>query len=318
MGNRKLLTYLSMQGWMIRELSLDNKNELLVYAAIFSFSQDGKSEYRGGRQYLADSLSMTLSTLDRSLDKLVKYRYIFKETTMCGNTQYNTYRANLKQIEEFLIHDPMYMEKYSQNDYSQNDYCIQNDDGYSQNDEHIIKDNNKKVEGKPSTPAKLDKSNKHPRNFSKATLTDELNSLGELEEKELQRKEKQKSTRKKTLYDKCIDEIANPVYCFSADVQQKLKDFLPTTLQANEYAVKGINQWIYRLKSLVELSKDPAKQIEIIEYSISHSITGFVYGKKNSQIHSTHECFTESIHSTPIEEARAAMEEKRKKGVQTY
>ena len=218
MGNRKLIQYINIQGWMITKICLDNKNELLVYAAIFSFSQDGKSEYRGGRQYLADSLNMTLSTLDRALDKLVSERYIFKDQFMYGSMSCNSYKANLKMVEEFLTH-----EKYSQNEYSQNDYCIQNDEGCIQNDEHIIKDNKDKVKGKPFTPAKLD-ATKHPRNFTKEKLTDELNSLGEILEKEEKKKQK-----KKSLYEKCIDAINDTEYGFNDAVKQRLKDFLIQT-----------------------------------------------------------------------------------------
>ena len=307
MGKRDLMTYITVQGWMIREIGLDNKNELLIYATIFSFSQDGKSEYRGGRQYLADSLNITLSTLDRALDNLVAKNYIIKDQFMYGSMSCNSYKANLKFVEEFLIHDKYYMEKYSQNEYSHFDYCIQNDEGSIQNDEHIIKDNKKKVEGKPSTPAKLD-SKTHPRNFHRETLTDDLNSLGEILEKEEKKKQK-----KKSLYEKCIDAIDE--YGFDDAVKDRLKDFLPTTLQAKEYRVSGVNQWKYRLKSLLELSNNPKRQIEIIEYSISHSLTGFV-NKTYSSDKQKHELG--EVYSTPIEVSKAKMAEKIAKGVKVY
>lgn len=308
MGERKLIQYINVQGWMLRDLGFST-NETLIYATIFSFSHDGKSEYRGGRHYLAKSLDISFSTLDRALDNLVNEGYIIRGQFDYKNMICNTYKVNLERVKQYLIG-----ENYN---HSQNEYPSQNEYGnHSQNDDYIIKDNNKKVEGKPSTPAKLDKSIKHPRNFSKTTLTDELNSLGELEEKELQRKEKQKSARKKTLYEKCIDEIANPIYDFSSDVQQRLKDFLPTTLQANEYPVKGINQWIYRLKSLIELSKDSNKQIEIIEYSIAHSITGFINpSKKNKVVHETKQ---DKIKIRDLEEAKAAMKKKDEEGVEIF
>lgn len=148
-----------------------------------------------------------------------------------------------------------------------------------------------KVIGKPITPDKPDNTRQfHSRDFRKTTetLTDELNSIGELEEKELQKKEKQKTQRKKTLYQKCMDEIDNPIYNFDDSVKQRLKDFLPTTLQSNKYPVKGINQWTYRLKSLIELSKVPDEQMKIIEYSISHSITCFINKDKRQHTAITH------------------------------
>ena len=45
--------FISIQGWMRTELNLSG-NELLVYAIIYGFSQDGESKFTGSRQYLAD------------------------------------------------------------------------------------------------------------------------------------------------------------------------------------------------------------------------------------------------------------------------
>ena len=52
--------FIIIQGWMITELHLSG-NELLIYAAIFGFSQDGKSNFEGSRQYLAEWCNASLS-----------------------------------------------------------------------------------------------------------------------------------------------------------------------------------------------------------------------------------------------------------------
>ena len=45
--------YVAIQGWMITDLNLKG-NELLIYAVIYGFSQDGESQFTGSLQYLAD------------------------------------------------------------------------------------------------------------------------------------------------------------------------------------------------------------------------------------------------------------------------
>ena len=188
------------------------------------------------------------------------------------------------------------------------DRCSQNEYTPSQNDEHsitsIIKENNKEIEGKPSIPAKLDIL-KHPRNFKREILTDELNSIGELEEKAELEKQKRKE-RKKTLYQKCLDAIDNPAYNFRDDVKQSLRDFLPSTLQANEYAVKGINQWKYRLQTLIQLSTNPDTQLKIISQSLSNSMTGFK-SLKSKQSYSSHDEVNIQYQTLSAEEAEALL-----------
>ena len=47
------LAYINIQAWMRTELDLKG-NDLLVYAIIYGFSQDGDSKFSGSLQYLAD------------------------------------------------------------------------------------------------------------------------------------------------------------------------------------------------------------------------------------------------------------------------
>ena len=70
MGIVKDENYISIQGWMITRLGLSG-NDLLIYAIIFGFSQDGKSVFEGSRQYLADWCTCSISTVKRSLKALI-------------------------------------------------------------------------------------------------------------------------------------------------------------------------------------------------------------------------------------------------------
>lgn len=46
-------------------------NELLIYALIYGFSQDGNSRFKGSRKYIADWCGCSLDTVDRSLSSLI-------------------------------------------------------------------------------------------------------------------------------------------------------------------------------------------------------------------------------------------------------
>ena len=51
-------SYLHFQGWMRTRLGLKG-NELVIYAVIYGFSQDGSSWFSGSAGYLADWAGIT-------------------------------------------------------------------------------------------------------------------------------------------------------------------------------------------------------------------------------------------------------------------
>ena len=75
---KKKGNYVVIEKWMTRDLGLRG-NELLVYAIIYGFSQDGESRYYGSRRYISEFLNMSLSTVDRTLASLVSKNLIIKE-----------------------------------------------------------------------------------------------------------------------------------------------------------------------------------------------------------------------------------------------
>lgn len=62
--------FISIQGWMRTRLNLKG-NELLIYALVYGFSQDGRSRFTGSRKYIAEWCGCSLDTVDRSLSSLV-------------------------------------------------------------------------------------------------------------------------------------------------------------------------------------------------------------------------------------------------------
>lgn len=61
--------YILIQGWMCSELNLKG-NALLIFALIHGFSQDGQSRFYGSRNYIADTLNISLPTVDKAIEEL--------------------------------------------------------------------------------------------------------------------------------------------------------------------------------------------------------------------------------------------------------
>nr|DAL14795.1 MAG TPA_asm: helix-turn-helix domain protein [Caudoviricetes sp.] len=69
--------FISIQGWMVNRLNLKG-NELIAYAVIYGFSQDGESMYTGSRRYLADWCGCSVKTVGNALASLVAKGLISK------------------------------------------------------------------------------------------------------------------------------------------------------------------------------------------------------------------------------------------------
>ena len=84
--------YIVIQGWMINRLNLKG-NDLLIYALIYGFSQDGTTPFIGNVNYIADFVCCSKKTVKRSLDYLVNSELIIKEPYEINNVVFNKYRA---------------------------------------------------------------------------------------------------------------------------------------------------------------------------------------------------------------------------------
>lgn len=93
MANVKSDNYINIQGWMISELSLKN-SELLIYAIIYGFSQDGHGRFRGTLAYLMDWTQASKPTVLKALDVLQERGLIVKDEVALLNGQRGVeYRA---------------------------------------------------------------------------------------------------------------------------------------------------------------------------------------------------------------------------------
>ena len=84
--------------WMIKELHLTG-NDLIVFAAIYHFSDNGKNMYTGGRCFLSRFLEITPPTIDQTLKRLIKKRLITKMPTTKNNAVFYNYRIVFENFD---------------------------------------------------------------------------------------------------------------------------------------------------------------------------------------------------------------------------
>ena len=84
--------YISISGWMVTRLGLKG-NELLVYAIIYGFSQDGETRYTGSLQYLADWTNSTKQSCIKCLKSLAEKGYIIKYEKIVNGVKFCEYQA---------------------------------------------------------------------------------------------------------------------------------------------------------------------------------------------------------------------------------
>lgn len=85
--------FISIQGWMVNDLQLSGI-DLLVYAIIYGFSQDGESVFSGTLQYLQEWTGASKRTVMRSLQELCD-RGLVEKSNRTGMS--NVYTATLAE-----------------------------------------------------------------------------------------------------------------------------------------------------------------------------------------------------------------------------
>lgn len=89
------MAYIVIQDWMISDLQLKG-NELLTYALIYGFSQDGESEFKGSLKYISEFLGVSKSTAQRNLENLANRGVIEKRVEEISGVKFNRYIAHEK------------------------------------------------------------------------------------------------------------------------------------------------------------------------------------------------------------------------------
>ena len=84
--------FINIQGWMVTDLRLKG-NELLIYAIIYGFSQDGDSKFEGSASYLAEWTNSTKQGIYKALKSLIDKGLIIKEEEFKNNLKLVNYRS---------------------------------------------------------------------------------------------------------------------------------------------------------------------------------------------------------------------------------
>lgn len=82
---------------MITNLKLSS-NELLLYAMIYGFSQDGQSKFNGSLNYITTALNCSKNTALNSLKSLVEKGFIFKNEVFSNNVKFTNYGVNFNFV----------------------------------------------------------------------------------------------------------------------------------------------------------------------------------------------------------------------------
>lgn len=93
-------SYINIQAFMVNDLHLKG-NELLIYAIIWGFSQDGESQFTGSLQYLADWTCSTKQGVIKALQSLCEKQLILKNVEYKNNIRFCTYKSTvLNKVEQ--------------------------------------------------------------------------------------------------------------------------------------------------------------------------------------------------------------------------
>lgn len=97
--------YITIQEFMVNDLELSG-NELIAYALIYGFSQDGESYFKGSLSYVAKWLNCSKATACNILNKLADDGFLEKKeknvngVRLCDYTAYPIDEKVLKEIKE--------------------------------------------------------------------------------------------------------------------------------------------------------------------------------------------------------------------------
>ena len=134
--------YYQISGWMINQLGLKGI-ELQIYAIIYSFSQDGETEFAGSINYLCECTNCSRPTVMKSLSQLVDKGFINKKVEIINKVQFNRYSIDLQTVKNMVV----------KNLYGGSKETLPNNNIY--NNIYTNKDNNKEKE-KDKSPARID------------------------------------------------------------------------------------------------------------------------------------------------------------------
>lgn len=224
-------TYINIQSWMRTDLDLSG-NELIAYAIIYGFSQDGESRFRGSRQYIADWCGVSTRAVQTILNNLVERGLIKKFEDFRNGVKMCEYAVNFTTSEETSPPG----EKTSL-------YNIDN----TIEGNRLSKDN---LSDEPTQDDVIESDGFEGHSYD--------SFIGSC-------KKKSKS-RGSSLFSKCSEE--NLRFTNNAITVNMLDEYLKLRLQMKDKPIYGINQWKGILNKLAELTSDERTMQKIVQQSI--------------------------------------------------
>ncbi|WP_282638067.1 helix-turn-helix domain-containing protein [Sphingobacterium thalpophilum] len=93
--------YINIQGWMINKLTLKG-NELMLFAVIYGFSQDGETYFTGSSKYLQNILGTSRNTVTKCLNNLIQMGIVIKQTDVINGVPFNKFKADTVVVNDII------------------------------------------------------------------------------------------------------------------------------------------------------------------------------------------------------------------------
>lgn len=258
--------FCNIQGWMRTILNLSG-NDLLVYAIIYGFSQDGNSYFSGSRQYLADWCGCTVRGITKNLENLVEKNLIIKEDFYINGVKMCKYQTNFNTLNQHR--QEFTTSEHSSLPYEHSSLPYEHS---SLNNIDNTKDNN--IDNITNTKVLVDK----PKQRQLVETLDEI--------------VKPKESR----YDKCVREINK--FTDDTELNSQLTRYLQMRLQMGTIYV---NQWKGLLSKLKQLASTLDEQIDIVKYCIEKGYKSFYPVPSYYHDNHSHILYTRKVLSEPKE-----------------
>ena len=257
--------YIHIQWWMAQRLKLSG-NELLTYAIVYGFSQDGESAFLGSSKYVSYALRVSRPTAIKALDSLTSKGLIIKTQEKINDVVFNRYKANLQVIKDF---DRPYKESLQGG--SKESLQV----GYKEtlHSNKYKELNNKELNKESKKEESNNTKNQQVENEELNHLKKEIEQLKAENEKLKTKKEKSKKQTKS--YDEQIAE-----YTGNEELQEALKAFI----QMRSFIKKPLTEYGLKLllNKLSKIGKTDAERIAIVNRSVEHNWQGFFGIKEES------------------------------------
>lgn len=248
-------TYITIQSWMITDLDLKG-TELIVYATIYGFSQDGESRFKGSRQYLAEWCNGTTRSVQTALNSLVEKGLIQKFENTVNNVKLCEYVAIFTPSEKT---SPPPSEKTSLNN-----IAIDN----IEKDSNFINEITTAGAVTQESSSETVTDDCSSKGYSREELRDEF--LGSVKKSTNKRRN---MVKRPTLFDKCVAEIDK--FTDLPELREKLIQFLKIRLEVKDKPF-GIESWKGMLKKLDQAVAECMREyVDVVQQSIDKGWLSF-------------------------------------------